>query len=128
MATLTVPIPIHKVISEIRCMIECEFCNEMARGLANAEDGKVLLSCGKEGCGTDFQSGKDNPFFITRDNLLQVAQRCSDAEERLAKIIPLAERCKEIKDNLDTYGSSSAYAGTTAYRDACEELWETVID
>ena len=128
MATLTVPISIREVIFEIRCMIECEFCDEMARGLASAEDGKVLPSCGKEGCGTDFQPGKDNPFFITRDNLLQVAQRCSDAEERLAKIIPLAERCKEIKDNLDTYGSSSAYALTTDYRDACEELWETVID
>ena len=128
MATLTVPISIGEVIFEIRCMIECEFCNEMARGLASASNGEVLPSCGKKGCGTDFQPGKDNPFFITRDNLLQIAERCARAEDRLSKIVPLAKRCEEIKDNLDKYGSSSAYAATTEYRDAYEELWQMVID
>lgn len=127
MASYEERISIKRVIDEICEMISCEFCGRPAKGLADSDDGDNLLSCGRKDCGTNFQSGEGNPFFATRDNLLQVARRCLNAEGHLALIAPLAERCKKIKDNLDKYGYSSEYAPHT-YHDACEELWQTVID
>jgi len=118
-------ISVPQAIKEIRELIKCEWCDEMARGLAESDSDETLPSCGRQDHGTDFQSGTDNTFFQTRDRLLQIAERCYRAEQTLSEITTIAHKCEDSYKKVRESFSNTHDLQLHTY---ARELWNAVID
>ena len=78
-------IDIDQVIFELSNWLSCDYCESIAYGLAEHNDGVQVLSCGNHPLAhRNYEPfTESNSFAKTRDTLLQVAIRCKDAELKL---------------------------------------------
>lgn len=124
MAFLMAQANIDQIIKEIEELIPCEVCGKMATGFVKSDQTITLVVCQEDGYGR-YEDGANNAIFFTRNNLLQVAQRCKRAEEGLTYLTALADNCDKMYKKLEKLELPK---DRYEYQRTEEELWRAVID